>query len=229
MDWQLMKIPYQPFYLVMEVKKKQVRVGDITHATSTSQEEEIPLQANFIDENLDINMEKLNEPMEFIHEPMKTIPGDHTYCLPNNSTPCYACQDKSNFVKTLASKINKLTLENEQLKHRSIMKTLTFTMRKIKTDSKMKFYTGIKPIVRFNKIFRHIQPFLSDRMYWKEAKHAEVFSKVRHRRCKTPQKLSQRDGFLLTLLCLRLGLSNQDLEFHQHFTHIYLQHGFTNF
>ena len=28
-------------------------------------------------------MEELNESMEVIHEPMKIIPGDHTYCLPN--------------------------------------------------------------------------------------------------------------------------------------------------
>ena len=76
--------------------------------TSASQEEDVPLQANFIDENLDINMEELNEPMEGIHEPMKIIPGDHTYCLTNNSSPCYACPDKSNIVKTLVSKINKL-------------------------------------------------------------------------------------------------------------------------
>ena len=34
--------------------------GDITHGTSTSQEEEVPLQANFIDENLDVNLEKLH-------------------------------------------------------------------------------------------------------------------------------------------------------------------------
>ena len=52
--------------------------------TSASQEEDVPLQANFIDENLDINMEELNEPMEVIHEPMKNIPGDHTYCLSNS-------------------------------------------------------------------------------------------------------------------------------------------------
>ena len=76
--------------------------GDITHGTSTSQEEEVPLQANFIDENLDIIIGELNEPIEVIHEPMKVVPGDHTYCLPNNSTPCYACQNKSNLVKALA-------------------------------------------------------------------------------------------------------------------------------
>ena len=34
--------------------------GDITPVTSTSQEEEVPLQANFIDENLDVNLEKLH-------------------------------------------------------------------------------------------------------------------------------------------------------------------------
>ena len=72
-----------------------MREGDITPATSTSREEEVPLQANFTVENLDINMEELNETMEVIHEPMKIIPGDHSYFLPNNHTPCCACQDKS--------------------------------------------------------------------------------------------------------------------------------------
>ena len=41
-----------------------MREGHITPATSTSQEEEVPLQANFIDQNLDINMEELDKPME---------------------------------------------------------------------------------------------------------------------------------------------------------------------
>ena len=69
MDSQLMKIPYLPFFLVMKVTKiksrrtlfrkpleKQVRKGDITPAISSSQEEEVPQQANFTDDNLDINM-----------------------------------------------------------------------------------------------------------------------------------------------------------------------------
>ena len=42
--------------------------------------------------------------MEVIHEPIKIIPGGNTYCLSNNSTPCYACQDKSNLVKAFVSK-----------------------------------------------------------------------------------------------------------------------------
>ena len=84
--------------------EENVRDGDITPATSTSHEEEVPLQANFIDETLDINIEELNEPMEIIYEPMKIILGDHTYCLPNNSTPYYVCQDKSNLVKALSQR-----------------------------------------------------------------------------------------------------------------------------
>ena len=57
-------------------------------------------------------------------------------------------------MKALVSKINKLTLGNKELKYRSIMKTSTFTLRKIKTDAKMKFSTGINTIVLFNK--RHV-------------------------------------------------------------------------
>ena len=73
------------------------------------------------------------------------------------------------------------------------MKTITFTWRKIKTVAKMKFYTEINTIVLFNKIFRLIQPFLTNIIYWKGSKHAKSISKVRHRRCNTPKKLSQRD------------------------------------
>ena len=51
--------------------------------------------------NLDINIEECNEPMEIIHEPMKIIPGDQTYCLPYNYTPWYTCQNKSNLVRIL--------------------------------------------------------------------------------------------------------------------------------
>ena len=115
--------------------------------------------------------------MEVIHEPMKTIPGDHTCCLQNNSIICYACQDRSKLVKVLFSKINKLSLKNKQFKHRSIMKISTFTWRKKKTDAKVKFYTGINITILFNKIFRRIQPFLSDIIYWKGPKHSETLAK----------------------------------------------------
>ena len=85
---------------------RKVKKGD--NASAISQEEEVPLKENFIDENLDINREGCNEPMEIIHESMKIIPGDHIYCLSNNYTLCYAYQDKSNLVRALVSNINKI-------------------------------------------------------------------------------------------------------------------------
>ena len=90
-------------------------------------------------------------------------------------------------------------MENKQLKH---------TWRKTKADAKMKFYTGINTAVVFNKIFRFIQPFLSDIVYWKRPKYAKKISKFRHRICDTPKNLSQHDEVLLTLMRLRLGLLN---------------------
>ena len=102
-------------------------------------------------------------------------------------------------MKALVSEVNKLTLENKQLKRRSIMKTSTFTWRKIKADAKMNFYTDINTIVLFNKIFRLTQPFLSNLIYLKGYNHAGSY-----RRYSTPKKLSQRDEFLLTLMRLRL-------------------------
>ena len=80
------------------------------------------------------------------------------------------------------------------------MKTSTFTWTKIKTDAKMKLYTGINTIVLFNKIFRLIQLLVSDLIYWKGPKHVENVHIVRHRRCNNPKKLTQRDEFLFTLM-----------------------------
>ena len=40
-----------------------------------------------------------------------------------------------------------------------------FRWRKIKTDAKMEFYTGINIIVLLNKLFRLAQSFLSDIIY----------------------------------------------------------------
>ena len=41
----------------------------------------------------------------------------------------------------------------------------------------MKFYNGTNTIVPFNKIFRLIQPFLTDVIYWKESKHTKTLAK----------------------------------------------------
>ena len=65
MDWQLMENPIPTLFLGYKSKeknsrrtlfrkslKKNAREGDITPVTSTSQEEEVPLQANYYDRSL---------------------------------------------------------------------------------------------------------------------------------------------------------------------------------
>ena len=155
----------------LESHWKKVREDYITLATSTSQEEEVPLQANFTDEKH--WHEATYESMEVIHETMKlSLETTHTTC--QISTPCYTCQDKCNLVKSLVLKINKLPLKNKQLKHRSIKKTSLFIWTKIRIDAKMKFYTGINTIVLFNKICRLMQLFLFDIIYFEGAKVCKI-------------------------------------------------------
>ena len=48
-------------------------------------------------------MEEFTEPMEINYRAMNFILGDHKCCLLNDSTSCYACQDKYNLVKALVS------------------------------------------------------------------------------------------------------------------------------
>ena len=55
MDWELMKIPYQPFSLIMKIKRKN-------HGEHYSES----------------YWEKKSGMVEELNEAMKTIPGDHT-------------------------------------------------------------------------------------------------------------------------------------------------------
>ena len=58
--------------------KKMTKVL-ITPLTSNFQEEEVILQADFVDNSLGINIKELHEPKKVIYEPVKVIPGYHTY------------------------------------------------------------------------------------------------------------------------------------------------------
>ena len=47
-----------------------------------------------------------------------------------------------------------------------------FTWKKMKTDAKMRFYTGIASVALFNTIFILIKPYIPHITYWKRQKHA---------------------------------------------------------
>lgn len=84
----------------------------------------------------------LNEPLA--NEPM----------APLEREECTSCKDKDKLLKNYESKIDRLT---RQVNYpRSINKKLSemskpFSLRDIKTDEKMKFYTGLESICYFKR------------------------------------------------------------------------------
>ncbi|XP_065671815.1 uncharacterized protein LOC136089687 [Hydra vulgaris] len=140
---------------------------------------------------------------------------DHSYCSIQSTKVCKVCVDKSNLIESLISKVNTLTLTCQRFKRQIFfdsVKSPVFTWRKIKTDAKMNFYTGLSTITLFESLFLLIKPYLPNLFYWSGPKRfTNSKNKKKHALMKKSKKLSQRDEFLLVLMRLRLGLLNQDL------------------
>lgn len=138
----------------------------------------------------------------------ENVPNEHSYCKVDKSNDCATCADQSEVIKSLVNKVNKLTIS---LRKNTFGGNVTgFTFKKIKTDKKMTFYTGLTSIGQFDAVFMLLKPYLSHVRYWRGAKRI-VRSKVRRYNYRRTRKLSQKDEFLLTLMRLRLGLLNEDL------------------
>ena len=82
----------------------------------------------------------------------------------------------------LADEIKALKIENNILKDKIkaskrpvkvlVQRHDKFTWKKIKTDAKMRFYTGIASVALFNTIFTLIKPYIPHIAYLKGPKHA---------------------------------------------------------
>ena len=83
----------------------------------------------------------------------------HSYYWLKDAPKCLACVDQRNLTEVLVNKINELTLKRKTLSYANSNRSC-FTWRKIKTDAKMNFYTGILTIEMFNVIFILIKPYL---------------------------------------------------------------------
>ena len=57
---------------------------------------------------------------------------DHTYCLPNNSTLCYACQDKSNLVKAFFFKNKQINFGKQTVETQTNKENLNIYLEKNK-------------------------------------------------------------------------------------------------
>ena len=94
----------------------------------------------------------------------------------NMSLPSYS--DLSDKIKAL--KIETIILKYKIKVSKRSIKVLVqrhdkFTWKKIKTDAKMRFYTGIASVALFNTIFTLIRPYIPDITYWKGPKHLFIY------------------------------------------------------
>ena len=105
--------------------------------------------------------------------------------LEKESQQCEECPKKSCLMGTLVNAVKSLAIERDQLKasvadlsqkHENLIRkkkqeAKAFTWSRIKSDAKMKFYTGIQSIKFFNALFLLILPCLPKIVYWRGKKN----------------------------------------------------------
>ena len=145
----------------------------------------------------------------------KNITDHSSYCKSYYSKKCEDCVSKGHLVNSLVKKLNTLSIRVNKLQQRDKLynstRSTNFTWRKIKSDQKMNFYTGISTIELFQAIFSLLKPFVPNIKYWQGPKRTQSHKFTRHTRNIKFKKLTQRDEFLLTLMRLRLNILNEDL------------------
>ena len=125
---------------------------------------------------------------------------------------------KSSVMGAVVNGIKSLSLERDQLNEKVGQKIVrdvskareeaqVFSWKRIKSDAKMKFYTGIQTVVLFSVLFSLIQPCLPNLVYCRGKKNI-VSTKYKRTATKRLPKLEEKNQFLLVDMCLRLGLLN---------------------
>ena len=144
--------------------------------------------------------------------------------LEKEGQQCEECPKKSCLIGTLVNAVKSLAIERDQLKasvadlsqkhanhiHQKKQEAKAFSWTRIKSDAKMKFYTGIQSIKFFNALCLLILPCLPKIVYWRGKKNI-VSTKYKRTATKRSIKVTEKNQFLLVLMRLRLGLFNEDL------------------
>ena len=89
-------------------------------------------------------------------------------------------------------------------------KAKVFSWKRIKSDAKMKFYTGLQTVALFSVLCASIQPCLPNLVYWRGKKNI-VSTKYKRTATKRSPKLDKKNQFLFVFMRLRLWLLNEDL------------------
>lgn len=138
---------------------------------------------------------------------------DHAYY--SCSTNRVSCLQKDIKITELQTKLEKCEHELQKYKTQAVHNNSikTFNINKVlKSDKKLKFYTGIPTIIAFNEIFDSVQPHLKNIKYWKGPKRLCNPLKSKRKFCNSKRSLSAREEMILCLMKLRLGLLNEDLS-----------------
>ena len=134
--------------------------------------------------------------------------------------PCHECLRKETEIESLIKKVDSLSIERDDLSQKVTEVTVKvhrlkedhrpFSVTSIKTDAKMKFFTGLQTVAVFGILFNLLKPFIQSMNFWRGDKQTRkvVTSKLVKRRT---QKITAKEQLLLVLMRLRLGLFMEDL------------------
>ena len=131
-------------------------------------------------------------------------------------TSCINCGESKLRILSLEKEVGLLQAENCKLRRKvnelskQKHKPKAFSCEEIRSDSKMKFYTGIQTVALFNMLFDLIKPCLPSMVYWRGTRTVSPSKYIGNKKRRN-QKVPLRDQFLLVLMRLRLGLMNEDL------------------
>ena len=139
---------------------------------------------------------------------------EHDYCIPSENIPCLTCQDKKEVIKSLVGKVNNQDGQITNLRKVGLSThggRSPFSWTKIKTDAKMKFYTGLSSVKLFHELFDLLKPFINEINYWRGpvCTSAKIRKSLEQRKHK---KMTLKNEFLSVLMRLKLALLNEDIN-----------------
>ena len=154
---------------------------------------------------------------------INSAPNDHDYWqAPEDTTEdmsCEGCNYLSEKVRALKNTIKKLERELRAAQTKLVVKEKKpFNMKQLRTDKAIKLYTGIPSVSAFDALFEEIKTSVPKLNYWRGPSLPST-GHLRRKFFTTPKKfgpqrsLTSREEMVITLMKLKLGLTNDDLAF----------------
>ena len=191
--------------------------ANVQNASFSDNSHEVPSVHNIPNNEAGVGTESTCSPTESADETPVFQISDHSYAC--NDQPmeiaCGGCIDKSMKIEEMKKELVKLREENSKLRAVIYKKSRKpFNIDSVlKSDKKVKFYTGIPSVKVFMTIFTYIVSTFKQITYWKGPSRV-VANPLPNKRTKNrfhTRSLSKKEELILTMMKLRLGILNQDL------------------